>query len=270
MLRTSRYALTACAGLCLLAASSLRAQFSYDFPKPRRTDTGVTARAADRANSAGLGRKVVRIKAEGVPASVVFLAIAEKAGMRVGVELTRLAQHPTLVSLDIAGGNVMDAFDKVVRADQTYLLRSAGSGYENYYPREYQTRDTREVTDTSAPYVPRRYVFTTKLSTIDFAGVSPEKAIGDLLSREDVRTKSPRLPIEILPSGKASTTKQLRFGTRDIRVRQAVNVIAGTAGASWIAYIPTHIEGKAKVRVQLYSKAVEVCPEASKVSVELE
>ena len=91
-----------------------------------------------------------------------------------------------------------------------------------------------------------------------------------LLGRDDVRTKPPGLPIEIVPLRKPSTTDPLRFGERDIRVRKVINVIAGTAGASWIAYIPTHAEGKAKVRVQLFSKAVEVCPQAAKVIVELE
>ncbi|MCX6344527.1 MAG: hypothetical protein NT018_05560 [Armatimonadetes bacterium] len=149
-------------------------------------------------------------------------------------------------------------------------------------PRLYQTPGASELRDKNGKflrYVPNKpsfpYPFTTDLTGLSVSASSPDDAISQIVGFDRVKKQMPDLPIVVQASGCHFTGNViLRYGkldvpTDEVSVRKAMNLLSLVTGKNWIAKIVKD-SGKPKIEVRFFDKAEEVCPEVSKVYIELE
>jgi len=249
-------------------AEDITVTYTVPAAPPQIPDFAALSKAASEAKTAALNRRVKRIYAENVPAYAIFLALAEKAGIRsVGVELLATDQTEKLVSLEVTDGIVFDAFDRVHFADPRYSYETG----MNYFPRGYEVPGTREAGSAVPPRVPPPYLFLSEIESLQIVKKAPGEALAQVLSLECVRSKPPGLPIQAVTSAGPWSHPELKLVRNNIRVRTALNLIALAAGKNWMARYRTDTQGKpVAVEVRLFDAAVQVCPDVAKVQVELE
>lgn len=235
--------------------------------QPKQTNLYQLSQQRSQRNIRALERRVKSIHAENVPAYAVYLALAEKAGLHVKMELLSPQEKDKLISLSIADGRtVYEVIDQILFSDNRYTTYSGVL----YIPREYRPKPAREVGDTSPEPVRPPYIFTTEIEEFKAVRQSPDQAIRAAVGLEQVRNKPPGLPVEVSMSGKAASIPEMSFTLKERPLRSIIGLIATATDKNSIARIVKKPNGQRVIEVKLFDTAAEVCPEAAKVQVEME
>lgn len=234
---------------------------------PRPTDFYRLGIDAAQRSAAANQRKVKRVHGENVPSYAVILAVAEKSGLTpLGVELLSPRGGGKLISIDITNATVFEVLSQVILADHRYRL----DGRANYVPTEYVIR-AHDLSASVQPPPPPPYLFLNRVNNVSVSETSPAEATRLLVNTAAARKASPGLPVEIVAPATPWPSRRLTFSYSTVSLRSALNDIGLAEGRSWIARYRTDAHGRAlAVQIRYFDKAVEVCPEVRKVTVELE
>ena len=129
------------------AAGPQSAVYIHGSLSPNTDWQAMTRRAVQRCSAASKV-KVGHLHADNVPASAVFLALADRIGLPVGIELMIDGEKEKTVTIDVHNKTPYEIFDQLFFAGgQTYTEDHGGAGYLNYVP---NTNRTPQVVDLSS------------------------------------------------------------------------------------------------------------------------
>jgi len=237
--------------------------------------------AASARTTAALHMRVKHLRASNVPASTVLLAIAEKTGLPLGVELAVDDERPPIVTLNVDNESVSSVINRLLLAGKPrYTLECGGAAYRNYVLVKHRTPAFPDLSHPGPRKEPPSYVFSERLTQNSVVARSPADAVRQIAELASVSNRPPNLPV-IVPGGVKFPDNIMTqpydpleipiitLSEESRRVRGAINMIALAAAKNWIAE-SCDDGGKHVVRIRFFDKASEVCPDVSKVDVELE
>jgi len=237
---------------------------------------------SDVSKRSSLVVQIKHLHAVNLPATAVFLAIADKLGLAVGVEsLANQGAVPT-VSLDVSDQSAFDVLNALDAAcGSKFGVDWAGAGYVNYVPAGYATPNLPDKEHKFTPKEPAASVFSPVVTEFFIFAKSPPDAVRRLMNLDCVRNQPPALPVSV--RGGEAFIELVRTSSRGlvgipmsnppvhtVRVRGALNMIALAAGKNWIADTYTNERGVRQVRIRFFDRASEVCPDVAKVTVEVD